>query len=287
MSKYVVLFNAKAGNGQGEKIAREGLAAVWPKHEFEYVDMTQVKSYKELFAGYDPKQKYVIVGGDGTLNHFINDVDEKDLPADISYFAAGSGNDFWSDLGRKKGDEPVNITKLLKNLPVCTINGKKAKFLNGVGYGIDGYCCEVGDQLRAKTTKPINYAGIAIKGLLFHFKPANAKITVDGKEYNFKKVWLAPTMLGRYYGGGMIPTPNQDRNAKANTLSVLVWHGSGKLKTLINFPKIFKGEHIKNPKMCEVFVGKDITVEFDKPIAAQVDGETVVGVTKVNCKAGK
>ena len=46
----------------------------------------------------------------------------------------------------------------------------KRRFINGIGFGIDGYCCEVGDQLKAKSDKPVNYASIAIKGLLFHYK---------------------------------------------------------------------------------------------------------------------
>ncbi len=46
---------------------------------------------------------------------------------------------------------------------------------------------------------------IAIKGLLFHYRPTNAVITVDGVTHTYKKVWLVPTMNGRYYGGGMMP----------------------------------------------------------------------------------
>ena len=69
--------------------------------------------------------------------------------------------------------------KYLKELPSVTVNGKESLFINGVGYGIDGYCCEIGDELRKKSDKPVNYAGIAIKGLLFHFKPRNATVTAD------------------------------------------------------------------------------------------------------------
>ena len=67
-------------------------------------------------------------------------------------------------------------------------------------------------------------------------------ITVDGKEYRFKKVWLAPTMHGRFYGGGMMPTPAQDRLDPEGKLSVMVMHGSGKLKTLMIFPPFFTGK---------------------------------------------
>ena len=183
------------------------------------------------------------------------------------------------DLGKKPDGAPFSIKKYLKDLPTVTINGKSSLFLNGVGYGIDGYCCEVGDEERKKSDKPVNYAGIAIKGLLFHYKPTNAVVTVDGTKYEFKKVWLAPVMHGRCYGGGMFPTPAQDRLNPEHTLSVLIWHGSGK------FPSIFKGEHIKHKKNITIMTGHEISVEFDRPVAAQIDGETVLNVSKIETKS--
>ena len=57
-------------------------------------------------------------------------------------------------------------------------------------------------------------------------------------------------------------------------------YGSGKLKTLMVFPSIFKGEHVKHTEMCKVLTGHEITVKFDQPTALQIDGETVLGVTE-------
>ena len=176
----------------------------------------------------------------------------------------------------------VELNEFIEKLPVANVNGKEYRFLNNVGFGIDGYCCEMGDKLRGQSDKPVNYTGIAIKGLLFHYKPTNATVIVDGKEYSFKKVWLAPTMNGRFYGGGMMATPEQDR--KGDTLSVMLFHGSGRLKTLMIFPSIFKGEHVKKVKNVTVLTGKEITVKFDGPRAVQVDGETVFGITEYTAK---
>ncbi len=159
------------------------------------------------------------------------------------------------------------------------VDGKKLKFVNGIGYGIDGYCCEKGDILRKRSTKRVNYTAIAIKGLLGGYKPVDAAVRVDGKEYRFKKVWLAPTMNGRYYGGGMNVTPQQDRLDPERKLSVAVIFGSGKLKTLTVFPSIFEGKHIEHTEMVSILRGYEIQVKFDRPTALQVDGETFSGVT--------
>ena len=76
-------------------------------------------------------------------------------------------------------------------------------------------------------------------------------------------------------GGGMIPTPQQDRLAQPKQLSVMVYHSPRKLQALMVFPSIFKGEHVKKEKVVEVLTGREITVEFDAPKPLQIDGETI------------
>ena len=171
---------------------------------------------------------------------------------------------------------------------MAEIKGKRYHFINGVGFGIDGYCCEMGDKMKMeKPGKPVNYTAIAIKGLLFHYKPTNAVVTVDGKSFSYKKVWIAAAMKGRYYGGGMMTAPAQDRLADNGEVTLVVMHGSGKLKTLMVFPSIFKGEHINHTEMVAVHTGKEIAVTFDRPTALQIDGETVLNVSTYKVSAGK
>ncbi len=286
MAKYNVLYNPLAGNGKGENAAKK-LKELLNGDELTFTDMTKVSDYRALFASMPEDERVIISGGDGTLNRFINDTEEVAFANPVYYYATGSGNDFLKDIGGNVGDKPVCIDKYLKALPAVDVKGKSYRFINGIGYGIDGYCCEVGDKLRETSDKPINYAGIAIKGLLFHYHPTAATVIVDGVEHKYKKVWLAPTMNGRYYGGGMIPTPKQDRLNKEHTVSVMVYYGSGKIKSLAVFPSIFKGEHVNHKEMVEVLSGKEITVRFDSPAALQVDGETIVGVTEYSVRTGK
>ena len=72
--------------------------------------------------------------------------------------------------------------------------------------------------------------------------------------------------------------PAQDRLNPDRTVSVVVMHCASKLKTLTVFPSIFKGEHVKHDEMVTVLTGHDIRVEFDRPTALQIDGETISGV---------
>ena len=87
-------------------------------------------------------------------------------------------------------------------------------------------------------------------------------------------------MKGKYYGGGMKVAPEQDRNNLDNLVTNVVMHKKGKLKTLMVFPTIFKGEHVKHKKMVDIRTGHHIIVEFDRPTALQIDGETIRNVLK-------
>ena len=277
-----VLYNKEAGrNGAANdvQVLNEMLS-----DPLEFIDVTTVTDYREFLAGLNPEDYLVLAGGDGTLNCFANNTYDIDYPNEVLYYPNGTGNDFAHDLGYKKGCQPFPVRQYLQDLPQVTVNGKTYRFINGIGYGIDGFCCEVGDELKKIPGKKINYTMIAIKGLLYQYKPTGATITVDGKLYNYKKVWLAPTMFGRFYGGGIMPTPMQTRADKGK-LSTMVYYGKGRLVSLMAFPSMFKGEHVKYKKMVDILSGQEITVSFDRPTALQIDGETVLGVSSYTATA--
>ncbi|MBR1482203.1 MAG: diacylglycerol kinase family protein [Ruminococcus sp.] len=276
--KTYVIYNKKSNNNTGANTAFK-IKSIWTQKELIYKELNEFSSYSELFESITPEDEVVICGGDGTLNFLVNEADCEAVTNPIFYYPTGTGNDFWNDLGRTADDPPVQVNQYLVKLPVVHVNGMSKKFINGIGYGIDGYCCEEGDKLRAETNgKQINYTSIAIQGLLFHYKPTHAVITVDGVTREFDKVWLAPTMNGRFYGGGMMATPGQNRLNPERTVTTMVMFGKGKIGTLAAFPTIFKGEHIKKTNIVSTFVGKRVRVAFDRPVALQIDGETVCNV---------
>ena len=279
--KYI-LYNPNAGDPAAAK-AIEDLRASYDTTVL--INIRRISSYETFFYGLERDADVILCGGDGTLNHFINDARGLSISHALYYFPTGTGNDFARDLGYGRFARPVfRINEQLKYLPQVTINGESRLFLNNVGFGIDGYCCEEGDRLRAQNAgspkpKPINYTQIAISGLLFHFQPRSATVTVDGKRYTFKQVWLAPVMNGRYYGGGMMAAPGQDRMNKDGTVSLMLFHDLGKLRALAIFPSIFQGKHVTHKKNVTVLEGREITVTFDRPTPLQIDGETIPNVT--------
>ena len=285
MDKYQVLFNPLANNGRGAEEAKK-LNEILKESQIEYTSVLDISNMEVFLANLDKDDFVLLCGGDGTIQRYLNNAGKELEKHRLFYFACGSGNDFLRDLqdGQSgaigaNANGPVEITAYVKDLPIVTVQGKQYRFLDNVGFGIDGYCCEEGDRLRAGSKEKINYTAIAIKGLLGKFHPANAVITVDGVTKEYKKVWLAPTMKGRFYGGGMKITPDQDRMDPNRKVSLAVMYGSGKMKTLIVFPSIFEGKHVAHKEMFEVFKGYEIDVTFDRPCAVQIDGETIPNVT--------
>ncbi len=274
-----LFYNPSARNGK----AAEDLQLIKKTldgQDVEIYAVTDIDDYVSVIDKIQPEDIVYIVGGDGTLNRFINDSTNLRILGDIFFYPAGTGNDFKHDVDPDNSLYRIRLNDYIRSLPTVTVGGVTYKFVNGIGFGIDGYCCEEGDRKRAAGKQDINYSAIAVKGCLFRFKPYGADITVDGETRHYDKVWLAPTMFGKYYGGGMKVAPEQDRNNPQHTVTNVVIHGTGRLKTLIRFTKIFSGEHTKYTDMVDIRTGHEVRVVFDRPCALQIDGETVKNVTE-------
>ena len=273
--KYL-LFNGLAGSGTCRKAAEEYLAKEGA--DTQMLDLAQM-DVRTWISAVTAEDIIILCGGDGTLNRFANDLDGVTLPCHLLHYRAGTGNDFLVDLEEELGTKDVGaINEYIKNLPTVRVKDIECKFINGIGYGIDGMCCEYADKMRAKGKTKVNYTTLAIRLCLFKYKAPNATITIDGEELKYNRVWLAASMNGRYYGGGMKVAPNQKRNSGKVCLAVV--HNLGRFKLLTIFPKIFDGSYVKHKKHVDFHYGNRIKVAFDAPMALQIDGDTVLGVTE-------
>lgn len=279
MRHFCVLYNPLSSTGMGEEKAHRLIGILGNDAKVEFRSLLDIPD-KRLFLDNLPADTVpVVTGGDGTLSRFVNSLGGNPT-RDIYYYPAGTGNDFLNDLGKTGDTEPFLLNPYITDLPRIHFNGETHVFLNGVGYGIDGYVCEEGERVREKTGKPINYTAAALKGLLYAYKRTRAVVTVDGTTMEYENVWMTPTMLGRFFGGGMMCAPGQDRLNPEGTVSLMVMRCRSKLRTLLLFPKIFKGTHVKATNVVSVFQGHEIRVCFDRPTALQIDGEVFSGVSE-------
>ena len=277
-----ILYNPKSSEGTARKYVNEAVEK-FSGEKVETKSVTDIESYKKFFSSIDKEDKVVLLGGDGTINYLVNEMKGEKIENELFLFMAGTGNDFLRDIYDKVPEEGtlLQLNEYIEDLPTVTVNGKDYLFINGIGYGLDGKCCTIADQQREKGKTDINYTNISIKLLLFSYKPTKATVIVDGEEFKYENVWISPIMNGRYYGGGMKVTPDQDR--KSNVLSTCIFFGKSRINTLMNFPKIFEGEHVKL-KGAAVHSGHEITIKLDRPEDIQIDGELIKNISEINAR---
>ena len=272
---YNELSDSSRGKEEGKNLYEE-LKAYFPDLQLKSV---QEVNPGEFIASCSEDDTVILAGGDGTLNHAINLLDPEQVKCRLLFRSFGTGNDFFNDVADRQDPETklVPLNEYIVGLPTIEVKGKTYRFINGIGFGIDGDCCVEAERLKKEGAKDINYSSITLKLLFGPFKPRKATVTVDGVTKTFDKVYLASAMNGRFYGGGMNIAPDQKRGS--GLLTSVVIHGKGKLGTFMMFPGIIKGKHVKDKKHVEVLQGKEITVTFDVPCGLQIDGEVVEDVT--------
>ena len=267
-------MNYLAYNKLAGQVTENKIKDIIKKFEDKFPNMVLIDeekiSLEELNNDLKDDDNILLIGGDGTINFLANVWKNTKMKGNWYIYSAGTGNDFLIDIEAKDGFARLN--EYLDNLPKVTVNGITKYFVNNVGFGVDGDVCVVADKKKEKGKK-INYTKITIGLILFKFKKRYCKVNVDGKEYEFKNAFIAATMNGRFYGGGMNCAPNQNR--KSDKVTLVVMNGRSRILTLIKFTKIFKGEHIKYKKNVHIFEGKNIEVKFDKPCGLQYDGEVI------------
>lgn len=277
-----IFYNPLSNNKKGEEKLKS-LTANYKQGEFVTLDITDSENTKKIID-LTEDDNVIFTGGDGTLHHTANHLYEMfgsmdKIRPSVFYTASGSGNDFMHDVNGNMPDSLVDIKPYFEHLPVVEINGKKQRFVNGVGVGIDGYCCEnVKRILEKKGTKKINYTTLAIKGLLYDYKPVSIKAVVDGVEKHYSNVWLAPVMNGEYFGGGMKVAPGQDRLNPEKKVMFLCVHKIKRLCALPLLPQFVTGTYVRYTKYVDVISARNISVEFDRPVTLQIDGEAVFNV---------
>lgn len=275
-----LLFNPKSNNSNNDiNVVDRSMG----ERELVKINLLDI-DVKEFIRSVNDKDNVFLCGGDGTISRFANNTYGFDIPCPVYIIRSGTGNDFCRDIDAPEMRSP-DVREYFKNLPVVSINGKDMRFINGIGYGVDGVVCEEADKLKERTDKKINYLMIAMQLILYKYKRPDARVIIDGVEMHYKKVWIASAMKGRFYGGGMMVAPNQDRTS--GKLGGMIFHGGTRAKVLSVLPTIYKGEHVRYKKIVDMYECDDIYVEYSIPTALQIDGETVVGVTSYRARTAK
>jgi YegS/Rv2252/BmrU family lipid kinase len=209
-----------------------------------------------------------LVGGDGTMNFFVNHYSDIKIP--IVAFKGGTGNDFvWRLYGNKTIEEQFEhvLQAEVKTVDVLCCNEKL--YVNSLGIGFDG---EVLSSMGA-----IRWLGghlgylFAVIRKIFSFKEPQFKITSGAFSYE-GKLLLAIVNNNSRTGGGFLVAPQA--SLSDGLADIVLCKPLPVLKRFRYLPVIEKGKHLEKPFIIFLQEGK-VKVECDRELKAALDGELI------------
>lgn len=257
-----LVVNPKAGKGRSLKLMEQ------LKQQLQHRSVTCVAFTDEWPRDFHAFTDVWIVGGDGTLNYFINHYPDIELP--LAIFKGGTGNDFaWKLYGDADVQQQLEIVLSSSPQPVDAAQCNEYLFVNGVGIGFDG---EVLKQMKAIRLigGHLGYYLVVLKTIL-SFKESSFDITGNG--FTKKgKLLLAMVNNSSRTGGGFHVSPKA--SVHDGLIDLITSDPLSILQRFFYLPKIEKGNHLELP-FIQHRTGESFLIECDRELPAQLDGELI------------
>lgn len=236
-------------------------------------DLTSDKEVKDI----------VILGGDGTLNAFLNGMVSSNYIR-IGYLPFGSGNDFARGMditsNYKEELQLILHDKRLRHIHYGNIDyssGRKHRFFVSCGIGYDARVCYEAEHSTMKSILNMIHMGrliylyMGVKHLL-NAKTFSGRITIDEDEVlNDSDILFGSVHMLPYEGGGFKFCP--DARPETDSLHMCVAAGIAKKRIPFIIPQAFVGTHIYHKGVYQ-FKGSEIRISVDAPQYVHTDGET-------------
>ena len=234
-----------------------------------------------LLDGFD---HLVAIGGDGTLNELVNGYfkDQKPINPDaaLSILAQGTGCDFIRNYGLKPLLEE-QVKRIHRGdrhrCDVGLVQFKNAQggdetryFINVGGFGLAGHVSGLVHRHKknffsAKTS----FMTASLEGMLTYSNP-KVSLSLDGQRPMELKIKTVALANGQFFGGGMWIAPGAALDD--GRMELVILSDFNLLQSLQNFPKIYKGTHLKVPGVFRYSV-KTLEATSTERVPLDLDGE--------------
>ncbi|ULQ52870.1 diacylglycerol/lipid kinase family protein [Flavihumibacter fluvii] len=259
-----ILCNPRAGKHRSAKIFQTITSKLVersiPFHGFEEEWPDQLNGFSAAW----------LIGGDGTLNYFINHYRQARLP--LAIFKGGTGNDFAEYLyGKANTTEMVDIILQARPKPIDAGICNGQLFLNTIGIGFDGKVLEQMNTIRWMGSFFGYYTAI-IKNI-FTFKEPLYSIQSDQQQPVKGRFLLVLVSNAPTTGGGFKVSPFARPDDGA--LNVITCGPLSVIKRLCSLPSVRTGNHLRFPFIHHHTI-QSIQIDCALRVPAQVDGELMV-----------
>jgi len=285
---WLVVVNPNAGRRKG-LIDWEEISGYLREYELDFTPVftERPRHATEIVIEYverDKFRKIIIVGGDGTMNEVVNGIFlQKQFPTtDISLgmITVGTGND-WGRMFGIPGDYREAIKVLTGNQTFIQDAGEvrycnaeepgNRYFVNIAGMGFDAEVVRKTNNAKKKGKGGALLYLVNIFTSLVNYKHVEAMISVDGLDVE-NKIFNINVGIGKYSGGGMIPSPNAIPNDGLFDLTVI--RKLSKTNVILSMKRLYNGTIHKHPKV-DSYTGKSIRVVSSDTIQLETDGENL------------
>jgi diacylglycerol kinase (ATP) len=228
-------------------------------------------------AAADGAELLVAVGGDGTVNEVVNGIAGRP-GVELAIVPRGTGRDF----GRTYG-----IPHRLDDALRTAIDGRtreidlgRALFRSWQGEPREAYFANIGSAgMSGAIAKRANETSKALGGKASYiwatfavfagWRTSVVTVELDG-DTRRSPMHLVVVANGRYFGGGMMITPEAEPDD--GLFDVLLIGDLTKGDLLLTLPKTYLGKHLPHPK-AELLRAKAVEVDAAEALPIELDGE--------------
>lgn len=302
---YYIIINPASRSGRGARIWSEQVEPALQEKQVSYQayfsgksgEVRQLASQITKEHADETDLKFIILGGDGTVNEAIQGIGDLSKVI-LGYIPTGSSNDLARDLGVSK-DPKAALELILENTAPRAMDLGRLTYLDedlpeesrlfavSCGIGFDAAVCAEAMSSRIKDTMnriglgKLTYLGIALKQLITARKVScdlTLENSADGtqKSIRLSRFLFVTCMSHRYEGGGfMFCPPAVDHDG---ILDLCVVGNISKALVLLALPTAFFGKHYF-VKGIDAYTAVKMSVTASAPLWVHTDGE----VTRKSC----
>lgn len=283
---WYFIINPKSGKGKALQLweivfpllERSGISFSYGISEYHTHSIELVTSQYQKGT-----RHFIGLGGDGTINEIVNGIFRAQKftlndPCTLALFPIGTGNDWIKNhtaLTTQNCIERIqNAQKSFHDIGTVQLPKTKSShyFINVAGGGLDGFVThEIGKLVQDKTRNSLSYLKGTLKAL-FQFSAPISTITIDNHIRFEGEMLLTAASIGKYFGSGMLISPKAKFDQ--GMLDITVVKKDSNWIILPHLGKLFNGK-IGSAPFVEKYISKSVTVNSNKEIPIQADGENL------------
>ena len=285
---YHFILNPKSGRSRRQKNLDEVIKEACKKRHLDYHiyyttcpgDATEYVCSMVRIS--QERQRFICVGGDGTLNEIINSA-PCNPNVEFGVIPYGSGNDFVRNFTNKEAFHSIDAQIDGETVSLDLIKYNDAYCVNMINIGFD--CAAAKEAARLKKHKFITPSFSYTLGVLkvfFRKIGTDMRLIFDDGEIWDGTYTLTAIGNGRFCGGGYCAAPKAKMNDGILDICSINKISRFTLLKLINSYK--KGTYLENPKAKNHFKHKRVSkfrMEFNSPVPICIDGE-IKGAKTIN-----